>query len=122
LRDTSGVIGEWLMGKDGSITTTALLALPDLSMVTTGDINGDGIDDILWQSPSGRLAAWFMNDGQIAGTADYGLDPALAKLAGGDFNHDSSAGADLLSRTSPDAMVNLWDVHATPTALDFLVQ
>jgi len=37
------------------------------SIVETGDFNGDGKSDILWQDTSGNVAIWFMNGAQASG-------------------------------------------------------
>jgi hypothetical protein len=34
---------------------------PQWSIVGTGDFNGDGLADILWQDTSGNIAMWYMN-------------------------------------------------------------
>jgi hypothetical protein len=36
------------------------------SIVETGDFNGDGKSDLLWQDTSGNVAMWFMNGVQVA--------------------------------------------------------
>jgi hypothetical protein len=38
------------------------------SIQLTGDFNGDGMSDILWQDTSGNVALWEMN-GTIVGNA-----------------------------------------------------
>jgi len=93
--------------------------MPGWSVVTTGDMNHDGTDDILWRSPSGTFGAWNMLDGQILNTVDYGTSSSLTPITGGDFNHGVSAGADVLFRTSDDT-INLWDL-AKHTVSDFLI-
>ena len=60
----------------------------------------------MWRSPSGNFGAWYMSDGQIAATADFGTNASLATVTGGDFNHGVSPGADVLFRTSDDVILS----------------
>jgi hypothetical protein len=48
-------------------------------IVETGDFNGDGMSDILWQDISGSVAIWFMNAAQVmqAAALAMGACPAL---------------------------------------------
>ena len=42
------------------------------NIAQTGDYNGDGKSDILWEDNSANLAVWYMNGAQIASTAGLG--------------------------------------------------
>ena len=42
------------------------------SIVQTGDYNGDGFSDILWEDNTGNLKAWFMQGTTVAKTQTYG--------------------------------------------------
>jgi FG-GAP-like repeat/FG-GAP repeat len=86
--------------------------LPDASWneVGTGDFNGDGKTDILWQNSDGSLADWTMN-GSIIADSDYlksqgqiATPNSSWSLAGtGDFNGD--AHDDLLWRNTNGSLV-----------------
>jgi hypothetical protein len=42
------------------------------SIVQTGDYNGDGMSDLLWQDNLGNTAMWFMNGTAVASTGWVG--------------------------------------------------
>ena len=42
------------------------------SIVQTGDYNGDGFSDILWEDNTGNLKAWFMQGTTVAKTQTLG--------------------------------------------------
>jgi hypothetical protein len=45
--------------------------------VETGDFNGDGKSDILWQDTSGNVAIWFMNGAHLLQSAGVGNVPTV---------------------------------------------
>jgi hypothetical protein len=63
---TSGQISVWLM--NGTRMMSAVLISPSVvsdlnwKIKAIGDINGDGLDDLIWQNDaSGVISAWLMN-------------------------------------------------------------
>ncbi len=44
----------------------------------TGDYNGDGKSDILWQNTNGQADVWLMNGLTISSAADVGSNPGSA--------------------------------------------
>lgn len=55
------------------LSATLLGNLPlSWSIAQTGDFNGDGNTDILWEDNSGNVAAWLMNGADILSVANYG--------------------------------------------------
>lgn len=50
-----------------STVTASLTADPQWRFLAASDLNGDGIQDIVWQDPSGRLIVWIMGvDGVVS--------------------------------------------------------
>ena len=63
-------------------TTRPPFDLPSMwKIVGTGDFNGDGKSDILWQDTSGNVAIWFMNGTQASG-AGVGNVPTVWSIQG----------------------------------------
>jgi ELWxxDGT repeat protein len=87
---------------------------PDWKVVGTGDFNGDGHSDILWQNTDGQVAIWEMNGtSQIAGGSQLvGANPGPDwKVVGtGDFNGDGYS--DILFQNS-DGQAAIWEMNGT---------
>ncbi|MBV9686134.1 MAG: VCBS repeat-containing protein [Alphaproteobacteria bacterium] len=76
-RDHQGNVRIWLLGTTPNslnIRSSADLGNVPLnwSIVQTGDYNGDGFSDILWQDDTGNLKAWFMQGTTLAKTQILG--------------------------------------------------
>jgi hypothetical protein len=68
-----------------------LNAGPGWKAVGTGDFNGDGHSDILFQNPtSGQVAIWEMNGTNVIGGGIVSSDPGPSwhAIGTGDFNGD----------------------------------
>jgi hypothetical protein len=52
------------------------------TIVETGDFDGDGKSDILWQDTSGNVAMWFMNGAQVRQSAGVGNVPTVWSVQG----------------------------------------
>ena len=68
-------------------------AMPAWHVVTTGDFNGDGKSDILWQNDDGHVWESQLNGGQVTSSFDLGNagNPAWHVVATGDFNGDGKS-------------------------------
>jgi hypothetical protein len=59
-------------------TAGALGNIPaTFSIVQTGDYNGDGMSDIMWQDNLGNASMWFMNGAAVASTGTVGNIPTI---------------------------------------------
>jgi hypothetical protein len=80
------------------------------SILGTGDFDGDGKSDILWQNASsGTVEEWLMNGSTVSATSDIAtLAPGTGwTVAGiGDFNGDGKS--DILWRNTASGSVQAW--------------
>jgi uncharacterized repeat protein (TIGR03803 family) len=76
-----------------------------------GDLDGDGMADLVWRHSTGAVTIWQMRDfSVIGGGAVATVDPAWTIAGVGDFDGDTHA--DLLWRHSQGAVV-LWLMHGS---------
>jgi hypothetical protein len=67
---------------------------PAFRAVGTGDFNGDGFSDILWQNTStGQASIWEMNGATLMGGGPVTPNPgpSFRAVGTGDFNHDGDS-------------------------------
>ena len=87
---------------------------PSWKAVGTGDFNGDGDSDILWQNANGQASIWEMNGtSQVAGgSALVGPNPGPSwKAVGtGDFNGDGDS--DILWQNA-NGQASIWEMNGT---------
>jgi serralysin len=87
---------------------------PDWKAVGTGDFNGDGRSDILFQNTDGQVAIWEMNGtSPIAGGSQWvGANPGpdWKAVGTGDFNGDGKS--DILFQNT-DGQVAIWEMNGT---------
>ncbi len=64
-RNTStGAVAYWLLNVDGSRKSAGMIGgrvHSSWELCTVGDIDGDGVVDLIWQHTSGAVASWLMN-------------------------------------------------------------
>lgn len=92
----------WITGTSASSITGSA----DWKVISTGDFNGDGSGDVLWQQDGGLVAIWTMRGASVE---NYGAvaqaSGATAIVGVGDFNSDGKS--DILWRGS-DGAVSTW--------------
>ena len=55
-------------------------------IVGTGDLNGNGTDDIIWQNDNGQVAGWLLNGGVLTTGQDLGTTPPTTHIVGSHFD------------------------------------
>jgi hypothetical protein len=85
-QDPGNLIASWVLNSTGGVDTVRLLGLtPGWPIKAAGDIDGDGVSDLIFQS-SGVVAVWFMNaDGSVRGGKVIGDAGAWEVRGCGDF-------------------------------------
>ena len=125
-RHSSGEIGQWLAQPNGSFANNggaaANLVDPSWTVKASGDFNGDGRADILWQHSSGVYAEWLGSATGKLNNAGGVMTGATGSVVGsGDFNGDGRD--DILVRNPTSGSLTVWQAQAngqftatTPTA------
>lgn len=67
---------------------SVLSLVKEWSARASGDFNGDGTTDVIWQNTRGALSEWFIRDGERIGTMTLPTAPGWKIIADGDFNGD----------------------------------
>ena len=109
-RNNDGSLSDWLATPNGGFAANDANAFTKVAtswhVVSTGDFNGDGREDLLWRSDSGALSDWLANanGGFASNDANaYTTAPTSWKVAGtGDFNGDGRE--DILWRSDSGAL------------------
>lgn len=116
-RHENGTLSNWLGSPSGTFTindSNALIHVPtDWHVLGTGDFNGDGRGDLLWQSDGGVISNWLgtesggflINDANALNSGGYG-----EILGIGDFNGDGRD--DLIFRDHVNG------IHTAATGID----
>jgi hypothetical protein len=113
----SGTPGIWEMN---GTTPTSKVALfdpgPSWHLIGSGDFNGDGMSDLLWQNNDGTPAVWLMNGtAPTSGVALPNPGPAWHNIGAEDVNGDRRA--DIVWQNN-DGTPAIWLMNGTtPTSM-----
>jgi putative lipase involved disintegration of autophagic bodies len=84
---------------------------PTWHAIGTGDFNGDGRSDILFQNDSGEIVIWEMNGTSVIGTVSLGNPgPSWHAVGTGDYNGDGHS--DIRFQNSSGEVV-VWELNGT---------
>jgi hypothetical protein len=85
---------------------------PSWNEIASGDFNGDGHADILWQNANGQAAIWEMNGTNLigGGSVSDNAGPAWKAVGTGDFNGDGLA--DILFQNT-NGQAAIWEMNGT---------
>jgi hypothetical protein len=66
-QDPSGMLASWVLNSTGGIRFTRVLAnTGGWALKAAGDVDGDGVSDLLFENAAGDTGGWFMNaDGSV---------------------------------------------------------
>src|SRR5262249_44093356 len=74
-RNASGLLAAWFMNgsaisSSGYLNVNGTSVMPDASwnIAGIGDLDGDGMSDLLWRDSHGAIAVWIMNGASITGS------------------------------------------------------
>lgn len=99
----------------GASLTPGVVADTNWKIVATGDFDGDGGRDLVWQHTDGTVSAWLMRgntriDGRLFEPSTVG-DPNWRVVAAGDMNRDGKC--DLVWRNRVTGVMAAWYMDGT---------
>ena len=117
---SNGTLATWFI--DGvTVVGTEFLSISqvtdlDWRIVGSGDVNGDGYADVVWQHQTqGSLAVWFLRGSQVISTQFLSIDRVADtnwKIRGvGDTNGDGKA--DLIWQHQTEGWLAVWFMNGT---------
>lgn len=116
LQQAAGQVQAWTVDTNGLRTASQTLYSGATAWLLrgAGDINKDGIADLIWQLPAGQVACWFMNTNGAATSSSllYWGTTTWEVRAAGDIDKDGIA--DLIWQL-PTGQVSCWFMNANGT-------
>ncbi len=104
----------------GVLVRASNVKIPGWRIAGSGDFNGDGNKDIVFQYATGNMAVWYMNDALLLGDAVLGtIHKDWQARAVGDFNGDGSAD---IGFQHTNGRMNIWTMLGTTFVRSRLVR
>lgn len=113
---TSGSYALTAIARDaaGNRRTSSSVTVKVKARATPGDLDGDGVPDLVWEDASGRLQYWKMNNGLVTAESSLtpgAVDPTWRIVSIDDFDGDSVN--DLLWQNSVSGQLYIWLMNHT---------
>ncbi len=117
---TQGLLALWVMNGLNQVSATSLspdrVADTNWRIAATGDFNGDGWRDIIWQHQGdGSISAWLMNGTRLVSgtllTPNKVADTNWKIVGAGDFNNDRKT--DLVWQNQSTGHLSVWYMDGT---------
>ena len=114
-QDPTGTLASWVLSSSGGMRFARLLGnTGGWALKAAGDIDGDGISDLLFETASGATAGWFMNaDGSTRSTLNWPNLGGWEIKACGDYE-GIGHGQVFFQTTRGDTAYWRLDTHGTP--------
>jgi hypothetical protein len=115
----TGALAEWEVDGTRQVTGASLtpgaVADTNWKIVATGDFDGDGQRDLVWQHTNGTISTWLMRgntlvDGRLFEPSTAG-NPDWRVVAAGDMNRDGKC--DLIWRNRTTGVMAVWYMDGT---------
>ena len=119
---TTGAVSVWKMGSDGLSKTEGSIGAPSgpgpqWQVKGTGDFDGDGVSDILWQNAkTGAVYVWQMTDDGLGikaqGSVGGSVGPGVQWQVKGTGDFDGDGRSDILWQNSSTSAVYVWQIDS----------
>lgn len=117
--ETTGAVAQWYMDGNkqmsGAYLGPGMVSDLNWQVVASGDFNGDGDCDVIWQHTDGRLSAWLMRgdiliDGRLL-VPNQVTDTNWRIVGAGDFDADQKP--DLVWQHRTQGRIAVWLMNGT---------
>lgn len=110
-QNDAGVVARWTLDRFGAFQYSQLLGnMHEWILMAAADIDGDGIDDLIWQTPDHRVGIWFMNENFTQRDARFYWNTGEWEVRACSSSTGPWRAALLFQR--PDGMAASWDLAA----------
>ena len=111
-QNAGGTVVSWQVSSTGTLQTAHYLGEAGVwDLKAVGDLNGDGVGDLIFQNPNGDVVVWFMNaDSSLMGPMFYGNAKGWEVKAWGDVR--GNGGSDILFQNAAGMVAN-WQMTLT---------